>query len=75
MNPWFVFGPLLAVWAVIVALLGITRESFPGSAARLVGAISVVLALLAIASAIYGGIRQEDKRKNEGERSSLIVPL
>jgi hypothetical protein len=56
-NPWFVFGPILAGWALIISFAGITRENFPSSrtAAILVGAISVVLVILAIGAAIYGG--------------------
>ena len=52
---FYVCGGLLAVWAVVVSALGIrAQETFPPSqsATRGVMAISVVLILLAMASAI-----------------------
>ena len=72
MNPWFVFGPLLAAWALIVSFLGITRENFPASrnATLLVGAISVILVILAIGAAIYGGITEAD---DEGEGNAVAT--
>jgi plastocyanin len=47
-------GITLAVWAVIVTLLGVTREDFPGKGAgqKIVMAISVVLVAGAIGTAI-----------------------
>ena len=77
MNAFHVCGALFAIWAVVVAVLGITRENFPGSkgALRLVGAISVLLAVLAIGSAIYVGATEESGGKEAGERSSSLLPL
>jgi hypothetical protein len=73
-NAFHVCGVLFAVWAVTVAVLGITRENFPGSpgAERAVGAISVVLAIAAIASAIYVGATEGDDEGGGGEQQSLI---
>lgn len=75
MNAFHVFGSLLAVWAVVVSFLGITREGFPATpgATRAVGVISVVLTILAIGSAIYSGATEEDKG-GEGA-AALILPL
>ena len=74
MNAYHVCGGLLALWAVTVAFLGITREDFPGSAGamRIVGAISVLLALATIGSAIYIGAT-EDKESGGGEGGNAFV--
>jgi hypothetical protein len=55
---FYFFGGLLAVWAVVVSTIGIrAHETFPPSrsAARGVIAISVVLVLCAMASAVLTG--------------------
>lgn len=72
MNAFHVCGALLAIWAVVVAFLGITRENFPGSPQRerIVGAISVVLVVAAIGSAIYVGATEEDK---EGGKTAVAL--
>ena len=52
---FYVCGGALAVWAVVVSAIGIrAHDSFPGSesAARGVMTISVVLVVLAMASAV-----------------------
>jgi len=74
-NVFHVFGPLLALWAVLVSVLGITREGFPGSdgAVRLVASISVLLTILAIGSAIYAGATEEDEPAEGG--AALVLPL
>jgi formate-dependent nitrite reductase membrane component NrfD len=71
-NAFEVLGPILIVWAILVGILGITRENFPGSdrSARLVGAISVILVALAIGAAIYTGATE----KKEGEHAALPSP-
>ena len=52
--PFFILGGALALWAVILAGIGLSRPSFPGSVAgeRGVIAISFVLIVCAIAAAI-----------------------
>jgi len=54
---FYVAGGLLAVWAVAVSAVGITRPSFPdtGSPARAVIAITVVLVLATMAAAAVTG--------------------
>jgi hypothetical protein len=73
-NVYHVCGGLFALWAVTVSFLGITREDFPGSAGgmRIVGAISVLLALATIGSAIYVGAT-EDKESGGGEGGHAFV--
>jgi len=62
-TAWYVCGGLFATWAVVVSLLGISHEGFPGSEGRFraVAAISVLLAIAAIGSAIYSGATEEDE--------------
>jgi hypothetical protein len=52
--PFFICGGLLAVWAVILAALGLSRPTFPGNSTgqRGIVAISFVLMLIAIAAAV-----------------------
>jgi hypothetical protein len=74
-NAFHVFGILLAVWALVVSFLGITRESFPATreAERIVGAISVVLVIAAIGSGLYTAATEEHE---EGEEeAALFLPL
>ena len=53
--PFYIAGGALALWAVVLAGLGLSRPEFPGGAggARAVMGISLVLALLAIGFAIH----------------------
>jgi hypothetical protein len=59
MNPFWIGGILLFVWALILAFaLGLRSEGFPrddGQMKAVIG-ISVVLTVIAIATAIIGGI-------------------
>ena len=75
MNAFHVCGIILVVWALIVAVLGITRESFPASdgATRAVCAISVLLALAAIASGIYTAATEEEEEAEEEQALVLGV--
>jgi hypothetical protein len=71
-NIFEVVGLVLIAWALLVGFLGITRENFPASqgAERIVGAISLILVLLAISAAVYTGIHEEE----EHEEESAAVP-
>ena len=73
MNAFHVCGALFAVWAVVLAFLGITREAFPGTdgGARLVGAVSVILAIAAIGTGIYTAATEEHEEP-EGEGAGLV---
>ncbi len=53
-TPFYMLGGLLAAWAVLVSAIGLTKPEFPGSgsAARAVYAISAVLVIGAVGSAI-----------------------
>jgi hypothetical protein len=64
---FYIAGIVLACWALIVTAVGVRREDFPGSpgATRLVGAISVLLVVAAIGSAIYLSATEEHEPKGE----------
>ena len=76
MNAFHVCGALFAVGAVVVSFLGIKRENFPGSdkAARLLMAVSVILAALAIGSAVYTGVTEEEDHPEGQDASALVRP-
>jgi hypothetical protein len=66
MNPFWIAGPLLFVWALVLAFaLGMRSEGFPRDdrQERVVITISVVLTIAAISSAIIGGITGAGKDK------------
>jgi len=62
-NAFHVMGGLLALWAVLVAALGVVRHDFPRGrgAERLVAAISVLLVVGAIGSAVLTAAAEEDE--------------
>jgi hypothetical protein len=72
-NAYYVCGIAFAAWAVIVTFVGITREDFPATAgaARAVGAVSVLLALATIGTAIYTSATEEHDTGG-GEEHALI---
>jgi hypothetical protein len=72
-NAFHVCGALFAIWALVASFLGITRESFPSTdgAARAVGAVSVVLCIAAIGTAIYTSATEEHESEEEGEEQAL----
>jgi hypothetical protein len=71
---FYVAGGALAVWALIVSFLGIVREDFPSTrgAARLVGAISIVLVVAAIGTAIYLSATEEHEPGGEEHASPAL---
>lgn len=75
MNAFHILGGVLALWALLVSFLGITRENFPGSksAERAVAAISVVLVLSAIGSAIITAAEERKEREHESEEHAALV--
>jgi hypothetical protein len=59
MNPFWIGGAVLFVWALILAFaLGLRSEGFPRDDRQMRGVlvVSIVLTVAAIASAIVGGI-------------------
>jgi hypothetical protein len=64
---FYIAGGALAAWALFVSFLGIVREDFPATtgAARLVGAISIVLVLAAVGTGIYLSAIEEHEPEEE----------
>ena len=59
MNPFWIFGPILFIWALVLAFaLGLRSEGFPRDDGQMKGVlvVSAILTALAIGSAIIGGI-------------------
>ncbi len=55
--PWFIAGGVLAIYAVILAAIGLQRPGFPFNARgqRLVILVSLALVVIAIGAAILTG--------------------
>ena len=55
--PWFIAGGVLAIYAVILAAIGLRRPGFPFNARgeRLVILVSLALVVIAIGAAILTG--------------------
>jgi len=75
MNAFHVLGGLLALWALLVSALGVTREGFPGSKSseRLVGTISVVLVVMAVGAAIITSATEEEEEPEGAEEAALVL--
>ena len=65
---FYVVGPALAVWAVILSVIGFTRPEFPRkmSAQRLVIAISLALMLTVVLSSMIGAKFEKTERHEGG---------
>ena len=76
MNAFHVCGALFAAWAVIVSFVGITREDFPASPAveRAVMAVSVLLTVATIGSAIVTSANEEEE-EHGGEEQALVLRI
>jgi hypothetical protein len=76
-NAFHVMGGVLAVWALVVSFLGVTRENFPATrgAERVVAAISVALVAAAIASALITGANEAEEKEHEeaAEEAALVL--
>ena len=67
MNAFHVLGGLLAVWALVVSFLGVTRENFPATkqAERIVALISITLVVAAIGAAVITSANEEEEEEGE----------
>ena len=76
MTAFYVCGGVLALWAVLVSFLGITREGFPKTdgSARIVMALSVLLTLAAILSGVIGGALEEGHEEEGHETEAAALP-
>jgi hypothetical protein len=73
-NAFHFCGIALAIWALLLTFIGVTREKFPTTdgAARAVGAISIILTIAAIGSGIYTGATEEEEGAEE--EAALLLP-
>jgi hypothetical protein len=71
---FYIAGGALAAWALLVSALGVMREDFPSTPGqtRLVGAISIVLVVGAIGSAIYLSATEEHEEEGGEEPAALV---
>ncbi|MGI8945356.1 MAG: hypothetical protein ACR2GL_03845 [Thermoleophilaceae bacterium] len=78
MNAFHVMGGLLALWALLVSFLGVTREGFPASkgSERAVMAVSATLVLCAVGSAVLTAVeeRHEEEEHEAAEPAALVLP-
>ena len=76
MNAFHVLGGILAIWALLVSFLGVTRENFPATkgAERIVAAISVVLVVAAISAAVITSATEDEEEEEGGEQAALVLP-
>lgn len=75
MNAFHVLGGILAIWALLVSFLGITRENFPATkqAERIVATISIVLVAAAIGAGVITAAT-EDEEEEGGAEAALVLP-
>ena len=54
-TPFYIAGVVFAAWAIFIGVAGLRSESFPASASqgRAISAVSVVLAAICMALAVY----------------------
>ena len=74
-TPFYIAGGVLAAWAVIVSLVGVTRPGFPGgrSGERGVIAVSVLLVALTITMAVVTA--SKPAKTNEAQAKSPPLPI
>jgi hypothetical protein len=65
---FFVVGPVLAAWAVVLGVLGIMRPGFPGriGGQRIVIAITAALMLTTVLSAMIGAKFEHTEQVKSG---------
>jgi hypothetical protein len=75
MEVYYVIGSSLAVLALIVSLIGITRKDFPSStgAEKAVGALFALVVAGVIGAAIIGSANEEEHEESEGESHAALV--
>jgi hypothetical protein len=76
-HSFYIAGGVLVVWALLVSAIGVFVPEFPGSkgTARLVGAISIVLVVAAIGTAIYDAATEEEDGEGPPDSAALVLPF
>ncbi|MEA2307995.1 MAG: hypothetical protein QOG41_789 [Thermoleophilaceae bacterium] len=70
---FYVIGPALAVWAVIISVIGFTRPDFPRGvgAMRVVIGLTLAIMLTVVLSAMIGAkFEKSEIKANPGEKSA-----
>jgi Mn2+/Fe2+ NRAMP family transporter len=70
MNAFHVIGGIAAIWAVLVAVVGIRKEDFPGGLEKVVGAISVLIVIATISAALITSANEEDEHGGGAEEAT-----
>ena len=70
MNAFHVIGSLAAIWAVLVAVIGIRKEDFPGGAEKVVAAISVLVVIGTISAAVITSANEDEESGGAEEATS-----
>jgi plastocyanin len=68
--PFYVAGAVLALWAVVLAVFGITRPGFPGSKGGRRGVLAVSALLVAAAMSTAIATAGEETEGTEGEATA-----
>ncbi|NLT06822.1 MAG: hypothetical protein GXY03_11015 [Solirubrobacterales bacterium] len=76
MEAFYVMGSVLAVWALLVSLLGVVRKGFPGGRGGeiAIGAITACLVAIAIGTAIVGSIDNQDEGEDQDHAAVPVLP-
>ncbi len=76
MGIFFFAATLAALWAVALTVLGLRHPSFPGGegGARIVAAVSFVLAFAGITTAVITGLQEEHHKEAEARAKEHEVP-
>jgi hypothetical protein len=78
LNAFHVCGIVLAVWALVLTAIGIMSHDFPATkgAERAAMAVSIVLVLAAVGSAIYvGATEEEEEEGGSGTEAGMVLPF
>ena len=74
--PFYVMGAILASWAVVLSVIGLSNAEFPGSAgrARAVMAISAILVLGTVTSAVATSSKHHEEKAEASEPQGKEPP-
>ncbi len=76
LNAFHVIGGLTAVWALVVSFVGIKREGFPATRRSeiVVALVSITMFVLAVGSAIYTSLHEEEEGEDPAGPTALVPP-
>ncbi|MBA2341846.1 MAG: hypothetical protein H0V85_00100 [Thermoleophilaceae bacterium] len=76
LNAFHVIGALTALWALLLSFVGIKREGFPATRRSEIGValVSIVMFVLAVGSAIYTSLHEEEEGEDPAGPTALVHP-